>query len=150
MKFPRNARLLRSPFDMAPFAIVFFLLVIFIMLATLLPTPGLQLNLPVADELPGSDRPTIAVAVDAPSMTNGVPAVGRYYYDNQIITETKLVESLKSAARNSRQPLTLIIQADKEVRLDQLVHLSLLARDAGIQSVSLATLPRVGGPSAQP
>ena len=35
MKFPRNARLLRSPFDVAPFAAVFFLLVIFLMLAAL-------------------------------------------------------------------------------------------------------------------
>ena len=47
MKFPRNARLLRSPFDVAPFVAVFFLLVIFLMLAALLPTPGLPLRLPV-------------------------------------------------------------------------------------------------------
>ena len=32
MKFPRNARLLRSPFDVAPFVAVFFLLLIFLML----------------------------------------------------------------------------------------------------------------------
>ena len=32
MKFPRNARLLRSPFDVAPFVAVFFLLIIFLML----------------------------------------------------------------------------------------------------------------------
>ena len=37
MKFPRNTRLLRSPFDVAPFATVLFLLVIFLMLGALLP-----------------------------------------------------------------------------------------------------------------
>ena len=37
MKFPRNAKLLRSPFDVAPFAAVFFLMVIFLLLMALLP-----------------------------------------------------------------------------------------------------------------
>ena len=35
MKFPRNARILRSQLDAAPFAAVFFLLVIFMMLGSL-------------------------------------------------------------------------------------------------------------------
>ena len=70
MKFPRNARLLRSTFDVAPFAVVFFLLVIFLALAALLPTPGLSLRLPVTDDapghdLPGTDQPSVAVALDA-------------------------------------------------------------------------------------
>ena len=52
MKFPRHSRLLRSPFDMAPFAAVLFLLVIFLMLGALLPTSGLPLRLPVADDCP--------------------------------------------------------------------------------------------------
>jgi len=41
MKFPRNTRPLRNPFDFAPFAAVFFLFVIFLMVAALLPTPGI-------------------------------------------------------------------------------------------------------------
>ena len=47
MKFPRNSRQLRNQFDVAPFAAVFLLLVILLMLGTLLPTPGLPLQLPV-------------------------------------------------------------------------------------------------------
>jgi biopolymer transport protein ExbD len=65
MKFTRNVRLLRSPFDVAPFAAVLFLLVIFLMLAVLLPTPGLPLQPPTAGDLPGTDKPTVAVAVDS-------------------------------------------------------------------------------------
>ena len=37
MKFPRNAKIIRSHFDAAPFAAVFFLLVIFLMLGALIP-----------------------------------------------------------------------------------------------------------------
>ena len=141
MKFPRNTRLLRSPFDVAPFAAVFFLLVIFVMLTAILPTPGIPLQLPQADNLPGTDQPSVAVAIDSS---------GRLFFENQIVNETALNSALKSAAKNSREPLTLVIHADKTVTYGQLVHLTLLARDAGIQSALLATLPRAVGAPAQP
>jgi biopolymer transport protein ExbD len=141
MKFPRNSRLLRSSFDMAPFAAVLFLLVIFLMLGAFLPTSGLPLRLPVANDLPGTDQPTVAVAVDAN---------GRFYFANQIVAEDKLKSALKTAAQKSRAPLTLVIRADKTVTYDQLIHLALLARDAGIQNALLATLPRVVTAPAAP
>jgi biopolymer transport protein ExbD len=133
MKFPRNSRLLRSPFDMAPFAAVLFLLVIFLMLGALAPISGLPLRLPAADNLPGTDKPTVTVAVDAN---------GRFYFANQIVADDKLKSALKTAAQKSRAPLTLVIQADKAVTYGQFIHLTLLARDAGIQNALLATLPR--------
>ena len=140
MKFPRNSRLLRSPFDMAPFAAVLFLLVIFLMLGALVPISGLPLRLPVADNLPGTDKPTVTVVVDAN---------GRFYFANQIVAEDKLKSALKTAAQKSREPLTLVIQADKAVTYDQFIHLTLLAREAGIQNALLATLPRaVTAPAA--
>ena len=43
MKFPRNSKILRSQFDMAPFAAVFFIIVIFVMLGTLMARGGLEL-----------------------------------------------------------------------------------------------------------
>ncbi len=134
MKFPRNTRLLRNPLDVAPFAAVFFLLVIFLMLAALLPTPGLPLQLPVASDLPGTDRPGLAVAVDAG---------GRFYFANQIVSATQLKSNLMAAVKNSNVPLTLVIHADKSVTYEQLVRLTLIARDAGIQTALLATLPRI-------
>jgi biopolymer transport protein ExbD len=141
MKFPRNAKILRSPFEMAPFAAVFFLLVIFLLLAALMPTPGIPLQLPVATGLPGIDRPTVAVAVDAS---------GRFYYANQIVSEAQLNSRLGSAVKQSRVPLTLVIHADKSVTEDQLIHLSLIARAAGIQSALLATLPDSASASPRP
>lgn len=135
MKFPRNEKISRSPFELAPFAAVFFLLVIFVMIFNLLPTPGVpvQLQPPSANDLPGIDKPSVAVAVDAQ---------GRYYFKNQIVTETQLQSGLNAAAKNSRIPLTLVIQADKSVTYEQLIHLTMLARSNGIQAALLATLPR--------
>jgi biopolymer transport protein ExbD len=146
MKFPRNTRLLRSPFDIAPFAAVFFLLVIFVMLAVFLPVAGIPLQLPISDgspgkELPGTDRPSVAVAIDSG---------GRFYFENQIVGEAQLKSSLSNAVKNSRSPLTLVIHADKAVMLEQLTRLTLSARDAGITNALIATLPRVISAPAQP
>ena len=144
MKFPRNAKILRSPFEVAPFAAVFFLLVMFLLLGALLPVQGLrtQLTPPAADNLPGVDGPTVGVAVDAG---------GRLYFANQIVTnELQLNSGLSNAVKHARAPLTLVIHADKTVTEEQLLHLALLARTAGITNALLATLPRVSNAPVRP
>ncbi len=133
MRFPRHYRLLRGPFEMAPYVAVMFLLVIFLVLGRLIYTPGVLIQPPLADGLPGTDKPTVAMAVDAQ---------GRFYFANQMVTEDKLKSALAAAARKSPEPLTLVIHADKTVAYAQLVHLTLLARDAGIRNALLATRPR--------
>jgi len=133
MKFPRNARIFRGQLDAAPFATVLFLLVIFLMLGSLVYTPGVPLQLPVANELPGADKPTIAVAIDGN---------GRLYFENQGIEENQLRGRLRQAVRESAEPITLLVQADKAVSYDMLIRLTLLARDAGVSQAWLATLPR--------
>ena len=136
MKFPRSARIFRGHLDFAPFASVFFLLLLFALLGTLIYTPGVkvELNLPQADNLTGTDQPTIAVAVDA---------AGQYYFENQPVAEGALGASLKRVAGKSSEPLTLLVQADKAVAYDHLIRLTLLARDAGITNSLFAVLPRV-------
>jgi biopolymer transport protein ExbD len=140
MRFPRNARILRSQLDAAPFAAVFFLLVMFMMLGSLIYTPGarVELQLPRANGLPGTDKPSVYVAVDAD---------GRLYYENQWIEEKALRGRLQAAARKTSEPLTLVVQADKSVSYERLMRLTLLARDAGIPEALLAMLP---GPLAPP
>jgi biopolymer transport protein ExbD len=135
MKFPRNEKILRSPFEMAPFAAVFFLLVIFVVLATLLPTPGLRTRLepPRAGDLPGINQPSVAVAIDS---------TGRFYFKNQVVTDAQLRAGLSNVVKTAAAPLVLVIHADKSVTYDQFLHMALLARDAGIQDSLLATLPR--------
>lgn len=133
MKFPRNARIFRGQLDAAPFASVFFLLVLFLMLATLMYTPGVKLQLPLADDLPGTDARTVSVAV--------VPG-GHYYLENQLVEEPQLANLLRQAVKASAQPLTLVVYADRAVSYDRLIRLTMLARSAGVTNAQLATLPR--------
>lgn len=133
MKFPRNARIFRGQLDAAPFAAVFFLLVIFMMLSSLVYTPGVHIRLPMADNLTGTDQLTVAVAIDAN---------GRYYFENQAIDEAQLRNRLRQVAKSAGEPLTLVIQADQAASNEMLVRLGLLAREAGITNGLLATLPR--------
>jgi biopolymer transport protein ExbD len=147
VKFPRNARILRSQLDAAPLAAVFFLLVIFVMLGSLVYTPGVHIELPVAslaaggNDLPGTDQPTITIAVDAGN---------RLFHANQLITEGELKVRLARAVADSPEPPTLIVQAHKTVTLESYTRITLLARDAGIRKSLLATLPRPVATPARP
>ncbi len=141
MKFPRHARILRSQLDAAPLAAVFFLLVIFVMLGSHVYVPGLPVQLPAADDLGGPEGPTVTVAMDAGN---------RLYFENQLITEADLKSRLGEAVKNSPEPLTLVVQADGAVTHQNLVRLSLLARDAGIREALHAVRPRLIVAPARP
>lgn len=137
MKFPRRAKLFRNPFDMTAYAAVFFLMVIFLVLGAQRYTPGVKIELPTAHDLPGTDKPAITVAMDES---------GFYYFQNQLIDEAALKREFTNAVSASPEPLILVIQADRAVRQERVVHLALLARDAGITEAQLATLPRTAAP----
>ena len=135
MRFRRNARMLRGQLDAAPYAAVFFLLVIFVMLGSLIYTPGarLELQLPQANGLPGTDKTPVYVAIDAD---------GRLYYENQFIEENDLRRQLQAVVKKSAEPLTLVVLPDKAVSYENCLRLAMLAREAGISEATLATLPR--------
>jgi len=145
MRFPRNARIFRGQLDFTPFASVFFLLVIFVMLGGLVYTPGVRVQLPMASDLPGTDQPTVTVAVDAS---------GRLFFRNQLIEADQLQSRLREEVTRTGSTLTLVVQADKDLTQDKLERLLSLARAAGIQEALLARLPRLvtspRGPSSVP
>jgi len=97
----------------------------------------IRIELPVAENLPGTDNPTVVVAVNLR---------GQFFYDNQIIDEphlkTELKNRLQEAGRNS-QNLTLVLLADKAVENGILIRLEVLAREVGIKWVSIATRPGI-------
>ncbi len=126
-------RLFGGRLDAAPFAGVFFCLLILLLVGQSLNTPGVRIRLPAAAGLPGAGGPTIAVALDA---------AGRLYFDNQIIGADELRARLEAAVKKSSSPLTLVVQADRDADYGALVELTLLARTAGIREALLATLPR--------
>lgn len=136
MRFSVSVKPFRGQLDVAAFAGVFMLLVMFLLLTRLVYTPGVRLQLPVAADLPGTDRPTVEVAVDSG---------GRYYFENQLIAGPTLQARLRQAATNAPEPLTLVVQADGKVSYEMLIQLALLAREAGIHDALLATAPPLGG-----
>ena len=133
MKFPRHARIFHGQLDAAPFITVFFLLVIFVLLGSLVYTPGTRVHLPRADELAGAGRPIIPVAMDA---------TGQIYFENQRISDSDFTNRLHALVRSSTKPLTLEVQRDQAATDESLHHLGKLARDAGVYDLLLAAHPR--------
>lgn len=142
MRFPRNTRIFRGQLDAAPFAGVFFLLLIFLLLSSsLVFTPGVPIQLPEAAGLPGTANRTLVVAVDEN---------GQFYFENQVIGQERLKEKLQTAVSENRQPLVLVVQADQKVVHKKLMALWLLARSAGIREIIHATRPPVLPAAAPP
>jgi biopolymer transport protein ExbD len=133
MKFPRNARIFRGHFDAAPFAAVLFLLVIFVQLGSLVYTPGVHIQLPVADGFGGTEKIPVPVAIDAN---------GRLYFDNHAIDENELRIRLHKVVAEATEPLALVVQADKAVTQEMFTRLTAIAQQAGFSEAVFATLPR--------
>lgn len=135
MRFPRSIKPFRGQLEMAPFLSVLFLLAILLMFgSSLVFTPGIPIDLPESAELPGTANPSVAVAVDAE---------GHLYFENQIVDEPRLREKLSAAVEQTKEPLTLVVQADRQVKHESLSKLAILARSVGIKDFYLGTRPNV-------
>ncbi len=139
MRFPRNCKAFRGHLDVAPWAGLFFVLVLFFVLHTsLFFVPGVRIELPTASgaELAGVTNATVSVMVDRDS---------RIFYDHQLVADgNALKRRLEAAVRAANSGLTLIIQADRRLDLQRLVELKQLATDAGIKDILLASRPLLG------
>ncbi len=206
MKFPRTAKIFRGPFDAASMVGVFFLLLIFILLASLVYTPGIPIQLsddasfshfssakkmvsiarngeitfenqiyklPDLDRLrselkktpiemlvlhsePGAPREIVnrfrdLTRIELPNPENfsgsanptvmvAVNLVGQIFFENQRIIETDLEKKLKSIIEKNKQPMTLVVWADKS-ESEIIVRLGGVARRAGFKEMLIATRP---------
>lgn len=135
MRFPHNTKIFRGQLDAAPFVGVFFLLVIFLLFNSgLVFTPGVPIRLPEAAGLPATDNPTAVVAVDAE---------GNFYFENQLCDEARLKERLRTVVDQSREPITLLVQSDKNAKMEVVVRLGVLARSLGVRDMLQAVRPPV-------
>lgn len=139
MKFPRNARMFKGQLDAAPFACVLFCLLIFLLLALVVPIPGIPVHLPEpsssrAKAVTGSEGRTVTVALDAggPQNPNGI-----LYFQNEIVDEKELERRLKQEVMKSPEPLTLVLLSDKKVPTELLYRLAGVAAAAGIKDMLL-------------
>jgi biopolymer transport protein ExbD len=135
MKFPRNARIFRGQLDAAPFASVFFLLVIFVLIGKLTYTPGIQVKLPSAGNvrLPGPEGPILSVALT----TNAI------FFQDQEVPAADFSNQLFVAKQKISGPVTLIVQSDEDVTEKKRTYVWSIAQEVGIQNLLYATLPRV-------
>lgn len=142
MKYVTHVRFLRSQLDLAPFAGVFFLLLILLLFHTqFVSIPGVKIDLPAAGDapIPGTEGPWLMLGVDR---------LEQFYFDHQTLAEPLLRVRLAEAARRFREPVTLVIYADRTVRYEVIARLTQLAREAGILQVVTATQPPVFDRSA--
>ena len=137
MRFPRHARIFKGQLDAAPFAGVFFLILIFLTFnSPLVFTPGVRIELPRGEARPGTANPTARVYVDP---------VGQYYFENQLIADARLQQRLQAAATAAHahgEALTLLVIADKHTPSEHLFRLGELARAAGITELVQAIQPQ--------
>jgi biopolymer transport protein ExbD len=141
VRLPRNAKIFRGQLDAAPFAGVFFCLVILLLMTSRLAfTTGVDFETSVPIELPavGQALPGVQNAIDVVA----VDGDGLFHYENQVaVSMAGLIESLKTTIKRSTTPLTLVILADRRVTWDTLADLLASTRNLGFQGLQLRTRP---------
>lgn len=143
MKYARNLKPFTGRLDLAPFAGVLFLLVLFLLLHTsLAPPPGLRVQLPTVDvsEAPVGSGLSLVVTVDQNELV---------YFEHQVIRDDDLRAKLAAKVAQSGGPLALLVQADESVKHAAIVRLAALARQAGIRDVVIGTRPPLFSPKAE-
>jgi biopolymer transport protein ExbD len=96
-------------------------------------------QLPVAVDLPGTDKPTLHVAMDA---------AGRLYFQNRNISDAQLRQQLSNSIAKMPVKPTLVLRVDRGAAHSNDVRLLLIARDVGVDNVIFATQPGPFGSNA--
>lgn len=94
--------------------------------------PGTRLELPEDAGFAGVPNPVVVV---------GVNLNGQIFFQHQKIQESALQVRLTEAVENAAEPLTLLLQADRNLPLEKVTELSKIARKAGIAQVVIGTRP---------
>ena len=116
--------------------VMLVLLVIFIITAPLL-THAVKIDLPQASSQPHPEKPElVSVSIDA---------AGKYYWNNQLLTQPELKAKLDVAATQKPQP-ELNIRADKETRYQVVASLMADINNSGITKLGFVSEPAVSNP----
>ena len=101
-------------------------------LGVALKSPGERMELPDATGFAGSPNETVVVAMNLN---------GQKFFQNQLVGDESLGQKLAEAVRQHKTPLTLVVQADKNVPYGKIMKLCEIAHNAGIAEVTLAARP---------
>lgn len=115
--------------------VVFLLLIFFTVSATFMDQPALKIDLPES----GAEPPETE---DPEPMTVYLTKEGELYFGDQPIRFEDLAELISGEIREGASR-HLSIKADKEVTHGEVIHVMDLARQKGVQLVTIATQKRM-------
>lgn len=131
MRFPRQAKIFRGQLDAAPLVSVFFLLVVFVILGSLLYTPGLALNL--------TSPAQFDQALRFPSVVT-VTRDGQMLFDKRKYKLDEL-EQLRADLKGLTDRSVLVVRADPEAPRELIIRLREMAGDLNLQFEIPVRLP---------
>ena len=117
--------------------VMLVLLVIFIITAPMF-THALKLDLPTAQSNPAPEKPE--------TITLGIDAAGKLYWNDQPVSEADMDARLATAAARKPQP-ELQLRADKSTRYEMIAELMSAAQGAVLTKLGFVTDPKGGGKS---
>ena len=89
-------------------------------------------DLPVVESFIGATASPVFVAVDPE---------GLFFFEDQLTDEAQLRIKLSKLSEKTKEPLTLVIIADKSVPYEFIIKLGTIAHSAGINKILLAAKP---------
>lgn len=119
--------------------VMLVLLVIFIITAPMF-THALKLDLPTAQSNPAPEKPE--------TITLGIDAAGKLYWNDQQVSEQEMDTRLAAAATKKPQP-DLQLRADKSTRYETIAEVMSAAQGAGLTKLGFVTDPKAGGKSGK-
>jgi len=111
--------------------VMLVLLVIFIITAPMF-THALKLDLPTAQSAPAPEKPE--------TITLGIDAAGKLYWNDQPVSSQELDARLAQAAAKQPQP-ELQLRADKSTRYQTIAEVMSAAQGAGLSKLGFVTDP---------
>lgn len=117
--------------------VVFLLVIFFAVTATFMDQPAIKLDLPEASAEPLKQQPKDI-------MTVYVSSEGQVFYGDRLIKLEDLPGLLKAGLAEGR-PSRLTIKADREVIHGKVIEVMDLARQNGIEVVTVGTQKKAGG-----
>jgi len=96
-------------------------------------TPGARLELPEAAGFPGSrSNEQLIVAINSN---------GQIFFHNQLLNESALQQKLAAVVGASKEPVAMVLEADKMVPYGKILRLCEIARNARVAEVAFAHRP---------
>lgn len=139
MKFPRKAKIFYGGrLDFAPFASVFFLLVIFLVFSPLLISfPGVRMR------QPQSVRPNL------PQLEVAIAEGGQIHFKSQLVNLAEFRKKLAHVVDQSERPPSLIVLMDKKAGYEAFFQVYQTALEEGVGQVFQVGLGEAFGPDEQ-